>query len=610
MWNREVTKARNAPADPLVGQSISSEESVKMTSPGTSNLARASRNPFLSWELDRAWAPDCLDAQRIQTLAEEARESLWNDKRRHAPCSEKAPRGVSLDCIYLREEHEHEYVQNLVAGTAEADLPDTTEVASSLLFLSKPLVPMHWSPAPQRYHGDPIQEYPQRGDIALTRDTVPRDSGYALYAAAVSGSLNPPGRLLKEYRREWRHRRKGLLKGWSQTEFYHVPQHARETMYPKTPEGWNEIDMPARMYVPLPPVVTYRGSQLIRKDPTHWTIFRTEWTALVFGRWVADIHFRGLLWRLPPKVRVWVSQLGMAALLQGSPVTAAEAQALLTDHENVDWTRYEVVVSDTLPEDGIVKMYVAPVLYKKGKVTLENLVRSAVPRFAGLSISSRTASESPYRPAAMADNRPANVPALRSALPPTDDPYAPRPAAAAAQAEPQGAPVGYDPYAPVQPAAPQTSALTAGDPWVVDPYLPAPRVASQAGPYAATAYTPGGGGRAMVGTPGGGERVDGDGEFARLYDLLAESGHARMLARFANSQGRVNADAVVSYVHWLDTECRRLGERVRGLQESHDRLHEQLYEERRSQVAWLSGALHSASERLNEPVRKRRRDYD
>jgi hypothetical protein len=46
-----------------------------------------------------------------------------------------------------------------------------------------------------------------------------------------------PGRLLKEYRREWRHRRSGLLKSWSQTEYYDLTQHAQDTLYRKTPQG-------------------------------------------------------------------------------------------------------------------------------------------------------------------------------------------------------------------------------------------------------------------------------------------------------------------------------------------------------------------------------------
>jgi hypothetical protein len=46
------------------------------------------------------------------------------------------------------------------------------------------------------------------------------------------------------------------------------------------------------------------------------------------------------------------------------------------------------------------------------------------------------------------------------------------------------------------------------------------------------------------------------------------------------------------------------------LEDGHDLMREQLYEERRERVTWLSGALHDASQRMNEPVRKRRRDNE
>jgi hypothetical protein len=153
-----------------VGSLVSRDASLPMTLPNTLNISRAARNPFLSWELDRAWAPECLDARRIECLAAAAREGVWNSRRRHAPCSEKTPRGVGLDCIYLREDHEHAFAQSLVSGTTNAKVPENTEVDGSLLLLGKPRFPMHWSTAPQRCLGDPISEYPRGGDVFLPRD--------------------------------------------------------------------------------------------------------------------------------------------------------------------------------------------------------------------------------------------------------------------------------------------------------------------------------------------------------------------------------------------------------------------------------------------------------
>jgi hypothetical protein len=100
------------------------------------------------------------------------------------------------------------------------------------------------------------------------------------------------------------------------------------------------------MFAPLQAVVTYRGRELIRGDLFHWTVTCTEWKALVFGRWVADIHFRGLLWELPHKVRSWINQLGISGLLHGIPLSLVEAQTLLAVHYVVKWTQHEVVISD------------------------------------------------------------------------------------------------------------------------------------------------------------------------------------------------------------------------------------------------------------------------
>jgi hypothetical protein len=68
---------RTRPAQyPAVGRPISLEFSPPMTQPSTSNLSRVTSNPFLSWELDRAWAPECLDARCIESLEPEALEGV------------------------------------------------------------------------------------------------------------------------------------------------------------------------------------------------------------------------------------------------------------------------------------------------------------------------------------------------------------------------------------------------------------------------------------------------------------------------------------------------------------------------------------------------------
>jgi hypothetical protein len=365
------------------------------------------------------------------------------------------------------------------------------------------------------------------------------------------------------------------------------------------------------MYVPSPPVVAYRGSALIREDPLHWTIFRTEWTALVFGRWIADIHFRGLLWRLPSKVRAWVNQLGIATLTQGSTVSVSEAHSLLTDHDAVDWTRYEVIVSDSVPEDGIVRVHVAPVLYNKGKISLETLVRSTIPRLPATAFSSPAAPTPPLPAASMKNTRATPAPALRSAPAVSEGPYVPQPTAVPTQPEPEGALADYDPYAPPPVAAPTSGWVPPSSSMTMqDPYLPAPPTHRQLPLYAVDPYAPGGGARASAAVATGGNPVTGNTDYGRLYNLLSESGHANMLSRWPDSYGRVGVDSVAAYIHYLDSECRRLTARVRNMEELHHGVQEQLYEDRRARVTWLSGALHDATQLMNEPPRKRRRDHE
>jgi hypothetical protein len=68
---------------------------------------------------------------------------------------------------------------------------------------------------------------------------------------------------------------------------------------------------------PLSPVLTYRARMLLPgKEGTPegefwWRVFELEWTVLVFGRWCADIAEREIQWRLPPRARAGVTELGL-----------------------------------------------------------------------------------------------------------------------------------------------------------------------------------------------------------------------------------------------------------------------------------------------------------
>jgi hypothetical protein len=137
--------------------------------------------PFRKWTEDRLLAPSRLDARRIDELSVTSKEEVWLNKRRHAPIQVKAPEGKEIDVIYFREAHESSDVRHILDGTINTSVSSTTEVDSSLIFLQPPFVPMRWSRAPQRLHGDPLAEYGIGGDITIKGETYARDSQYALY---------------------------------------------------------------------------------------------------------------------------------------------------------------------------------------------------------------------------------------------------------------------------------------------------------------------------------------------------------------------------------------------------------------------------------------------
>jgi hypothetical protein len=108
-----------------------------------------------------------------------------------------------------------------------------------------------------------------------------------------------PGRFTEELRKEHKNRRAGVLLSLAQVEYYHLPPGLRKTLYTQTPEEWAEWECSAGMAVPLPAVVTYRESRLIKGDSLNWRIFYTEWVLNTIVRFITDAHHRGLLWRTP-----------------------------------------------------------------------------------------------------------------------------------------------------------------------------------------------------------------------------------------------------------------------------------------------------------------------
>jgi hypothetical protein len=177
-------------------------------------------------------------------------------------------------------------------------------------------------------------------------------------------------------------------------------------------------------------------------------------------------------------------------------------------HETVEWSQYEVVISESKPEDGIVKIQVAPVIYNRGKVILEPLIATSISRIPVVALSNPTASKSSWRPDSMAANRPTSPPALRLAPAPVLDAYDARRPVMPTREKAPAAFLDHDPYAPTSGMVPPTSSWT-----LPDGYVPAPRGAARSTSYAESAYTPIGGARVALGVVSVGGHGDEGPEF-------------------------------------------------------------------------------------------------
>jgi hypothetical protein len=251
-------------------------------------------------------------------------EEAWKARRRQAPCSIRVPASAPLDCHYLRHEDDQPYVHRLAQLLTNLDhrLRPEGPVSWAYLGLPRPFLPHRW-PRVARSTELPYKEFPAWGDMLVAGEDVPRDSALALCQASLRAQLGDPGRFLAEYANEAKLQTRGWLISWTQVECHQLYPSERATFYRSTPPDWAEWAVPSRMYVPLTPSLTYVGSGLLAGNSQIWTVFYTEWVVLVFGRWCTDAFYRGVLWRVPPRVRDGISHLGLAPLLQGSPFLAS-----------------------------------------------------------------------------------------------------------------------------------------------------------------------------------------------------------------------------------------------------------------------------------------------
>jgi hypothetical protein len=241
-----------------------------------------------------------------------------------------------MDCRYVRIEEEEAYVRRLWELTAPNPPAPRMEVSAAVICQDRPLLPLRWPPSGRKTE-NPEREFSPKGSFNLPGENYARDSKYALYLSSLLAGHGDPGRFFEEIRKEQANRRNGLLVSWLHVEYYRVPAGMRSSLYPRVPQDWDEWEAPRGMNVPLPAVLSYRGSGLIRGDPFHWCIFRTEWVIAIFARFIADAHHRGLLWRVPVKVTKGIESLGLETLVEGSPYLPEAAQNLLKLQAEFSW---------------------------------------------------------------------------------------------------------------------------------------------------------------------------------------------------------------------------------------------------------------------------------
>jgi hypothetical protein len=167
-------------------------------------------------------------------------------------------------------------------------------VSREVICSQVPLLPLRWPMSGSKTE-NPIEEFLPRGEIEVPGEPYARERKYAVFMSSLVAGHGDPGRFFQELRKEAANRRAGMLVSWMQFEYYRVPQGMRSTLYPRIPTHWAEWEVPNGMNAPLPTVLNYRGSALLRGDALNWCIFRTEWVVSTFARIVADAIRRELL---------------------------------------------------------------------------------------------------------------------------------------------------------------------------------------------------------------------------------------------------------------------------------------------------------------------------
>ena len=271
------------------------------------------------------------------------RECLWYRRRAHAPCDVRVPPEWGLDALYLRYEVERAYCERLRHFRADSAPPG---LSAALVCFEHPWLPHMWPPLQTPCAGN-FANFAPTGDLPDPNGgSVALDSPWRLRECAIRCDTGDPGRLAAETRKEYRDARKyQTLVPFQQVEFYAQRGETRDALYVSCPSWWGEAWTSPAMLVPLPPVVTYRASMLLREKAGTaesnfwWRVFEAEWVVLVFGRWCADVRERNIMWRLPGRARSGLAEIGVKNLFQQSPYSPEEVKVWLADHDAHAWER-------------------------------------------------------------------------------------------------------------------------------------------------------------------------------------------------------------------------------------------------------------------------------
>jgi hypothetical protein len=261
----------------------------------------------------------------------------------------EVPSRWGLDLLYFRDPDEQPYARNLSALDVPPDgVP--TKLDFRMLSFPSTIVPFRWS-IPQTPCAADFRSFPPRGDL-LDPDggDIALDSAWALREGALADDCGDPGRMLAEIRREGRDltRKYAEFIPYQAVEYYQQSPPARHELYPAIPAWWDEVWVSQRMFVPLPPVLSYRASAFLPnkvgtpEGQFFQLVLEAEWSALVFSRWCSDIPQRGIMWWLSPRLRRNVDELGLENLLHGSTYKLSDVKDWLREHDNHRWSEKQM----------------------------------------------------------------------------------------------------------------------------------------------------------------------------------------------------------------------------------------------------------------------------